>query len=62
MRYYRQEEHLDGLADVLRSLGDISRARGQFEVAKMQYSRAWNSTKSWKIHSITAPCCSVWGP
>jgi tetratricopeptide (TPR) repeat protein len=37
MRYYRQEERLDGLADVLRSLGDISRARGQFENAKLQY-------------------------
>ena len=37
MRYYRQEKQLDGLADVLRSLGDISRARGQYEVAKQQY-------------------------
>jgi tetratricopeptide (TPR) repeat protein len=37
MRYYRREERLDGLADVMRSLGDISRAQGKYEVAKLQY-------------------------
>lgn len=42
LNYYRENERLDGQADILRSLGDVYLAKGEYEQAREYYFESMN--------------------